>query len=53
MVKAAFKLQSSSGFEKCSRRKDVFLDYFQLGLEKFKLFESVDRPNTTHKLVIM
>ena len=23
MVKAAFKLQSSSGFEKCSRRKDV------------------------------
>ena len=26
----------------------MFLDYFQLGLEKFKLFESVDRPNTTH-----
>ena len=31
----------------------MFLDYVQLGLEKFKLFESVDRPNTTHKLVIM
>ena len=28
-------------------------DCFQLGLEKVKLFESVDRPNTTHKLVIM
>ena len=29
----------------------MFLDYFQLGLENVKLFESVDRPNTTHKLV--
>ena len=33
--------------------KMLVLDYFQLGLEKVKLFESVDRPNTTHKLVIM
>ena len=31
----------------------MFLDYFQLGFEKSKLFESVDRPNTTHKLEIM
>ena len=32
----------------------MFLDYFQLGLEKVNwLFESVDRPSTTHKLVIM
>ena len=31
----------------------MFLDCFQLGLEKVKLFESVDRPNTTHKFVIM
>ena len=27
----------------------MFLDCFQLGLEKVKLFESVNRPNTTHK----
>ena len=51
-MKAAFKLQSSCVFEKCSKRKDV-LDCFQLGLEKVKLFESVNRPNTTHKLVVM
>ena len=31
----------------------MFLDCFQLGLEKVKLFESVNRPNTTHKLVVM
>ena len=31
----------------------MFLDCFQLGLEKVKLFESVDRPSTTYKLVIM
>ena len=31
----------------------MFLDCFQLDLEKVKLFDSVDRPNTTHKLVIM
>ena len=30
----------------------MFLDCFQLDLEKVKLFESADRPNTTHKLVI-
>ena len=33
--------------------KMLVLDYFQLGLENVKLFEIVDRPNTTHKIVIM
>ena len=53
MVKAAFKLQSSSGFESAVGGKMLVLDYFQLGLENVKLFEIVDRPNTTHKIVIM
>ena len=38
-------------FMKSAVRGKMFLDRFQLGLEKVKLFESVDRPNTTHKLV--
>ena len=40
-------------FLKSAVGSKMFLDYFQLGLENVKLFESVDRPNTTHKLVIM
>ena len=38
-------------FMKSAVRGKMFLDRFQLGLEKVKLFESVDRPNTTHTLV--
>ena len=40
-------------FLKSAVRGKMFLDCFQLSLEKVKLFESVDRPNTTHKFVIM
>ena len=38
-------------FMKSAVRGKMFLDRFHLGLEKVKLFESVDRPNTTPKLV--
>ena len=34
-------------FLKSAVRGKMFLDCFQLGLEKVKLFESVNRPNTT------
>ena len=40
-------------FLKSAVGSKMFLDYFHLGLENVKLFESVDRPNTTHKLVTL
>ena len=40
-------------FLKSAVRGKMFFDCFRLGLEKVKLLESVNRPNTTHKLVVM
>ena len=40
-------------FLKRAVRGKMFLDCFQLGLEKVKPFKSIDRPNATHKLLIM
>ena len=39
-------------FLKSAVRGKMFFDCFRLGLEKVKLLESVNRPNTTHKLVV-
>ena len=52
-MKAALNFRVRVFFKSAVRGK-MFLDCFQLNLEKVKLIESVDRStDTTHKLVIM